>query len=356
MVRVFVRAATIAVLATLSAVVDAQPTPTRISLGKPEVVTPYEFTSSGSAVRFANGNILVADPGATELKLVDGKTGAVRVLGRQGSGPGEYRGPQRVLAVDANRALLFDAQLRRVVRYNADGSAGEVANFPSGSADLSSARSIDATGRVFSTAPTFDMKRGVMADYANIVHWRFGETAATTVRPIATYKFITTVQKDRDGKQIAAVSRVVPWSMVDVHIALRDGAHLVARAASRTLEWTDSTGKVLASRPFPGATVNIPDSMREKTSAGPLRDAIGTVYPPFQVDYTLRSQGDRVWFQALPRDAAGSTWYGYRRSEAAPLMLRLPPRAYLVGVFEPFYLVMQHDEDDLSRLEVYRVR
>jgi hypothetical protein len=230
-----------------------------------------------------------------------------------------------------------------------------VANFPSGGGGLSDARSIDATGRVFFAEPTFDMKRGAMADYANIAHWRFGETAATTVRPIATYTFVTTVQKDRDGKQIGAVSRVVPWSMVDAHVALRDGAHLVARAASRMLEWTDSTGKVLASRPFPGATVSIPDSVRDKTSAGPLRDAIGKVYPPFQVDVTLRSQGDRVWFQALPRDAEGSTWYGFRRSDAAPLMLRLPPKAYLVGVFEPFYLVMQDDADDLGRLEVYRL-
>lgn len=334
----------------------AQAAPTRLSLGKPELVSEYEFTSVGSAVRFANGNILVADPGAKEMKLVDGKTGVARVVGRQGSGPGEYRGPQRVLAVDANQALMFDARLRRAMRYDADGKAGAVSNFPAGGGGMSGARSIDAQGRVFFTEPVVDFKRGAMEEYANIAHWRFGDMAATTVRPIATYKFVSTPQKDENGKQVGLVSLVVPWSMVDAHLALRDGSHVVARAERRVVEWTDSTGKVRTSQPFPGAAVAIPDSVRTKTPVGPLRDAIGKVYPPFEVDFALRSQGDRVWLNAPPRDATGSTWYGFRRNETAPLMLRLPPKAYLIGVFEPFYLVIQRDADDLERLEVYRAR
>jgi len=49
------------------------------------------FQNLGGAVRLSNGNIVVADKGSTSIRLIDSKGKLIKSVGRQGSGPGEYR-------------------------------------------------------------------------------------------------------------------------------------------------------------------------------------------------------------------------------------------------------------------------
>lgn len=331
-----------------------QAAPTRLTLGMPALTTGYAFTYLTAAVRLPNGNVLVADPGEVALTLVDGRTGATRTIGRKGSGPGEYEAPRQLLALNDGRVLLFDDDLRRVSRISANGTVEASTPAPSGGAGMASASSVDRAGRVYYTQPVFDQKTRATAPHANVVRWSWGELTATTVMPIAAVTTVSSVQKMPDGNAMM-VSRFVPHSMVDAFVVLRDGTRVIARAASRTIEWRDSTDRVLETQPFPGTPVAIPDSARARVKPDELRAAVGKWYPPFNSESIVRSSDDRVWLRAVPSVGDSATWYGFRRSERAPLTVSLGRLAEMLSVSEPWMLVSRRNADDLTRLEVYRV-
>lgn len=49
------------------------------------------FQTLGGATRLSNGNFLVVDRGSTSIRVIDSKGKLIRNVGREGSGPGEYR-------------------------------------------------------------------------------------------------------------------------------------------------------------------------------------------------------------------------------------------------------------------------
>jgi hypothetical protein len=49
------------------------------------------FQNPGGGTRLANGSLLVADLGSTSIRLIDATGKLVRSVGREGSGPGEFR-------------------------------------------------------------------------------------------------------------------------------------------------------------------------------------------------------------------------------------------------------------------------
>lgn len=347
--------ATVVGLAPLSRL-DAQaaPPPRTLTLGAPVLTTGYDFTYLTAAVRLANGNILVADPGEVALTLVDGRTGAARIIGRQGAGPGEYQEPRRLLALDDGRVLMFDDGLRRVSRISSSGTVESSTPAPSRGAGMSNARSVDRAGRVYYTEPVFDEKTRATAPNSNVVRWSWGELTAATVMPIAAVRTLNSVQKMPDGNSVF-VARFVPHSHVDAFVVLRDGTRVVARATSRIIEWRDSTDRVLETQPFPGVLTVIPDSALNRIKPDELRAAVGKWYPPFNYESIVRSNDDRVWLRAVLSQGDSATWYGFRRGERAPLAVNLGRRAEILSVSEPWVLVSRRNADDLSRLEVYQV-
>lgn len=90
----------------------------RIRLEQPESALVARV--SGVAV-LRDGTIAVADASEGNVKLYS-RTGAlVRVIGRKGSGPGEFQAPRRVQEDEAGRLHIFDAQLWRVTLFARDG-------------------------------------------------------------------------------------------------------------------------------------------------------------------------------------------------------------------------------------------
>ena len=74
-----------------------------------------------------NAGYLVVDSGNDRLLLFDWKTGLARIVGREGSGPGEFQFPTRI-ARWGDTLVVLDANLRRVSRFSLDG--GFVSTIP----------------------------------------------------------------------------------------------------------------------------------------------------------------------------------------------------------------------------------
>ena len=72
------------------------------------------------AIRLNDGTFLVADGGLQALKFFDSQGVYLRSLGREGDGPGEFRGLYRVAELEDRRIAALDFALARVTIFSTD--------------------------------------------------------------------------------------------------------------------------------------------------------------------------------------------------------------------------------------------
>lgn len=73
----------------------------------------HEFNGISSAIRLADGRMLVANAGIPELALFDSGGGFLRAVGRKGQGPGEWNGAIAVFPWHSDSVAVYDASAQR---------------------------------------------------------------------------------------------------------------------------------------------------------------------------------------------------------------------------------------------------
>ena len=336
--------------------------PRAAQLTGPILETEAEFTSISSAVRFANGNVLVVDAAEQKVVLVDGRTGALRPVGRRGGGPGEYQRPLRVLRYLNDQAVVIDEALQRLVQLDANGRAR--GSFPlavESPSHINSARLIDGDGAMY-----YSTRNHHAAGRAEtITRWRFPsgvpEPVPLTRPPVGLVTVATSIpqalQTEYTGTdvKITSVQRFVPYSCADV-FSLAAGQRVIARCDEGRLEWLDEQGRIARTVAFPVRRTPIPDSLRRQIANPEVRAALPTHFPVFDGSDPVQSVRGRLWLRRPPNIRGQATWFGFAAEDSAPLELQLPRGARLVAVDEPYAIVVITDSDDLQRLAVYRLR
>ena len=103
----------------LSRALRMDPRPTLvIGTGNEEA---HQLSRVRGAARLADGSIVVADGGSTELRMFDAQGRFVRLLGRKGGGPGELPGLERLVHL-AGDTLAAIVGLGRAVYYDGKGA------------------------------------------------------------------------------------------------------------------------------------------------------------------------------------------------------------------------------------------
>lgn len=87
----------------------------------------------GIAVRDAKGNIYATQDAPALIHIFDRNGKFVRLLGRKGSGPGEYERVQKVLLAERDRVLVLDAVLGRITHFGGNGKVIRSYPFQGGS-------------------------------------------------------------------------------------------------------------------------------------------------------------------------------------------------------------------------------
>lgn len=80
------------------------------------------FSRISGAVRLSTGEIVVANQGSNELRWFSATGSWIRTLGREGSGPGEFRGLRRLLLLAGDSLLAEDGLSQRMSLYDARGT------------------------------------------------------------------------------------------------------------------------------------------------------------------------------------------------------------------------------------------
>lgn len=100
---------------------SAEPT---LQLGGDATSPELDFSRVAGALRLADGSLVVANGGSSEIRFYDA-TGAHRLTsGRQGSGPGEYAGIAGMWLTPADSVVVLDIMVRRLTVLGPDGGVG----------------------------------------------------------------------------------------------------------------------------------------------------------------------------------------------------------------------------------------
>lgn len=92
-----------------------------LDIGVQQGEAPYELDRVAGAGRLADGSIVIANAGTSELRLYDSGGKHIRSMGRRGDGPGEFRRITWVQVVQPDTLLVVDSELRRVTAFTESG-------------------------------------------------------------------------------------------------------------------------------------------------------------------------------------------------------------------------------------------
>jgi hypothetical protein len=101
----------------------AQNTPTR-TLSKPDAEYSEPFTMIAGVRELKDGRVIAIDPRDKTVQVVDLKAGTATKLGREGSGPGEYGIPTRLLALPNDTSAVVDMLNNRMLLINPNATVG----------------------------------------------------------------------------------------------------------------------------------------------------------------------------------------------------------------------------------------
>lgn len=94
---------------------------------QPQWISEEEHFGPASAVTVGGGRLLLCVPAEKSVYLLDRQGKRLRMVGREGSGPGEYRLPHKLIEGRHQTAWIVDIGLRRVLQVDSSGQVGAIA-------------------------------------------------------------------------------------------------------------------------------------------------------------------------------------------------------------------------------------
>ena len=132
---------------------------TRLATLELDATAPVSFSYLSGVRELSDGSLLAADPTSQVLLRVNLEAGTTDTIGRQGAGPQEYEGPDRVLPLPGDSTLLVDLGNGRLTVIDPEGvfvdwtpmtSLNEDGDQRNLSPDF-----VDEAGFIYAMAPSF---------------------------------------------------------------------------------------------------------------------------------------------------------------------------------------------------------
>ena len=221
---------------------------------RPERILPHEFTQVRGFRELSDGRALISDRLDEKLVVADFTAGTVKVIGRTGAGPAEYRMPGGVhfwpgdssLVFDEGNARLFivgpDLKIHR--SFSAQRAGTPYTIYP---------RGVDRAGRIYFEMPAWAV--GPPGRAAG----RFCDGGATRLSAPTGLRPVARIRGSRPlppGPKMRPSIPFVSFAPEDVWQVTPDGVLGIARSKDYHVEWVGS-GPVRAGRPVPFRTERV---------------------------------------------------------------------------------------------------
>ena len=350
-----------------------------------EIEEPFSLISG--ALELKPSQVLAVDATEMTVALVDFTKGTRTVVGRQGSGPGEYRMPAGLFRLQGDTLWLFDAMQQRLVVFNPDLTAGTT--IPMLVFDNSTTTALtapffgDRKGQIYASAMKIEAGRSggnmqmSLPDSVGLVRvdprGKAGRTELARVRfPVSGKPDIK--QNGTALKYTMAYPGLVasdPWTV------FADGRIAIVRGATYTVEFIAVDGKKSSARvAYNPIKVTAADQKAEMDEARRAMAEQGKTvqkmmpanitmdfellppdewppnYPPVSPLGALAAPDGRLWVKrAIPFRVGREQWDVIDQSGKLVASWRLPAKTTLVAVGQGVVYTVRTDEDDLRYLQ-----
>jgi hypothetical protein len=379
----------------LAAPAFAQAVPVR-DLPKPsrEIEDPFSLVSG--AIELKPGQLLAVDGIEMELSMVDFAKGSKTAVGRQGSGPGEYRAPAGLFRVAGDSIWVLDAAQQRIVAFNPDltpGTSIPMILFDQSTMTAMSAPFFsDRKGQIYASAMAIELGRGgAGGNDAQISHPDSVGMIMVDPRGKVPRAELARIRFPISGKpDIKMNGTSMKYSMAypglvasDPWTVFPDGRIAIVRGATYTVEFITPDGRKSAPTriAYDPIRVTAADQKAEMDEANRVMMEQGKAaqkmmpagmtldfellppaswpanYPAASPLGALAGPDGRLWVKrATPIRIGREQWDVIDQSGKLVASWRLPARTTLVAVGQGVVYTTRTDEDDLRYIQRVEIR
>ena len=377
----------------------AQNVPTR-TLSKPDAEFSEPFTQIAGVRELKDGRLIVVDPRDKTVQVVDLKAGTATKLGREGSGPGEYGIPFRLMALPNDTTAISDMLNNRLLLINPNATVGGFVdlNVPPPSGGRGDGRgmvmiggnmptSADAKGRMYYQGPAFRMTESgpQAADSVPMIRWDRTSGKRDTLawlRLPANANQISSRGGRGNQQVMVRMGGGPPFNGADQMVVGADGRVAIAHHDPFSVDFVSETGQRVRGQPIKYDRLRITDGHkaewreRQKSATGLMitndngrRSATmgpagqtqdpevwgGEYMPPFLGNAALSFSNDGyLWVLRTMPAGQPPTFDVIDRAGNVAQRIVLPKRARLLGFGNGAIYVARLDEDDLQYIQKYR--
>lgn len=387
-------------LLAISAPLLAQNVPTR-TLSKPDAEYSEPFTQIAGVRELKDGRLIVIDPRDKTVQVVDLKAGTATKLGREGSGPGEYGIPFRLMPLPNDTTAISDMLNNRLLLINPNATVGGFVdlNVPPPAGGRGDGRGMvmiggnmptaaDAKGRMYYQGAPFRMTENgpQSADSVPMIRWdrASGKRDTLTWLRLPASANQVTSRGGRGNQQVMVrMGGGPPFNGADQMVVAPDGRVAIAHHDPFSVDFVSETGQRVRGQPIKYDRLRITDGHkaewreRQKSAtglmitndngrraatmgpAGQTQDPEvwgGEYLPPFLGgNNTMNFSNDGyLWIQRTGPAGQPPTFDVIDRAGNVAQRVVLPKRSRLLGFGNGALYVARLDEDDLQYLQKHR--
>ena len=356
------------------------------TLTRPTASYQEPFSSIRGFRALPDGKVLVSDGIEQTLQRIDLAAGRAETLGRSGAGPGEYRDPDLLLAVEDGRTILMDLGNGRLTLFDPAGRALDSYSMARGSPGQGTFTLVvpsasDARGRLYFRGT--EGPGGERSDSGAILRYDRSSEAIDTVARFRLMEVEVSTSGSANNRSISMRAR--PYTPEDGWTVAPDGAVVIARAAEYRVEWILPGGRrvrgnVVSTRPVPVRDAEKDEFMAQAASGlsmmvmndngrmdvrfsrGGRSRRSGTpqasdyqwpdTKPPITGGVWVSTAGD-AWVERSVPAGAARVYDVFGRDGAVKQRVTLPQGRRLLGFAPGAVFTRYTDEDGLEYLERY---
>jgi hypothetical protein len=330
---------------------------------------PHPFTSITGIRELSNGRVFVLDKREAQVELLDMASGTSKVVGRVGSGPGEYRAPLRLIPLPGDSVGLEDmAGFRRLLVFTGSGEAR--GTIPISAPDNArNPEASDSEGRLYSLhSPGPSVKR---RDSSHIVRISPRSGRQDTVAQLKTHVFSSIPLSPAPGVG-------PPFAVSEQWAVAGDGRVAVVSPSPYRVTFFLPGAPGVQGPELPVTRVRVSEALREEWRVQAQRQVMALVkvrgeyevrwmkapyrepeawpdyLPPFLSDAVRFDERGLLWVVRTAPAGVALTADVIDENGVVRYRIVLPKRARLLGFGRRSVYLARLDEDDVEFLEQYR--
>lgn len=364
-------------------------------LSKPDAEFEEPFTQVTGVRELKDGRVVVIDSRDKIVQVVDFKAGSGVKVGREGSGPGEYAFPMRLVPLPGDSSGVYDMLNSRMLVVLPNGKPGPFITIeqpatqgPGGGMvriGAASPRYTDARGRLYWTGPAFsppaDGGPPKSADSVPVVRYDRATKKTDSLAWVRVAKGNVQTSGGAGNMQVR-MGVANPFAPRDEWAVTPDGRVAVLRSPEYRVDWYGPTGKSSSAtiaydkvkvteqhkeqwresrKSQTSLMVTMNNGQRSVRTGPPPANMPDPgnwpeVMPPFLENAVFVAPNGMVWVNRT-RDASDESadFDVIDASGKVAMKVELPKKVRLVGLGNGVVYGVRTDEDDLQYLQRYRL-